>query len=133
MAYSETLAQRIRGVLPPTLDFTEKKMFGGIAFMLNGNMCCGIVKESLMARVGAENHDAALAMADAGLGVAIVPGTVVQHSQYRRLALRPLVDPVVERDVAVVSKRDRELPPAALSLTQMLIDEPADHINPRRS
>lgn len=65
MAYSETLAQRIRGVLPTTLDFTEKKMFGGIAFMLNGNMCCGIVKDSLMARVGAENHESALAMAHA--------------------------------------------------------------------
>lgn len=74
----------------------------------------------------------ALAMAAAGLGVAIVPGTVVQHSQYRQLALRPLVDPVVERDVAVIFKRDRELPPAAVSLTQMLTDGPADPVSPRR-
>ena len=62
MAYSETLAQRIRSVLPAPLNFTEKKMFGGIAFMLNGNMCVGIVKEALMARVGAENHDEALTL-----------------------------------------------------------------------
>ena len=62
MAYSETLAQRIRTVLPTPLDFVEKKMFGGIAFMLNGNMCCGVVKDALLARVGADNHDAALSL-----------------------------------------------------------------------
>lgn len=62
MAYSEALAQRIRSVLPSPLDFTEKKMFGGIAFMLNGNMCCGVVKESLMARVGSEKYDETLAL-----------------------------------------------------------------------
>lgn len=61
MAYSETLAQRIRGVLPAS-DFVEKKMFGGIAFMLNGNMCCGIVQESLMARVGPAQHESILAL-----------------------------------------------------------------------
>lgn len=37
-------------------------MFGGIAFMLNGNMCCGVVKDELMVRVGAEQHAAALAL-----------------------------------------------------------------------
>lgn len=63
MAYNETLAQRIRSTLPPTPEVVEKKMFGGLAFMLNGNMCCGVVKDSLMARVGAENHAAALGTA----------------------------------------------------------------------
>ncbi|MFN8446520.1 MAG: TfoX/Sxy family protein [Caldilineaceae bacterium] len=55
MAYNETLAQRIRSVMPST-DIVEKKMFGGLAFMVNGNMCCGIVKDTLMARVGPEQH-----------------------------------------------------------------------------
>ena len=67
MAYSEALAQRIRTVKPAALNFTERKMFGGIAFMLNGNMCCGVVKDSLMARVGAENHDSALELPHARL------------------------------------------------------------------
>lgn len=63
MAYDENLAQRIRSTLPPTPEVVEKKMFGGLAFMLNGNMCCGVVKDSLMVRVGAENYTAALAAA----------------------------------------------------------------------
>lgn len=36
-------------------DVTEKKMFGGIAFMVSGNMCCGVVNDMLMARVGQVN------------------------------------------------------------------------------
>ncbi|MDO8612139.1 MAG: TfoX/Sxy family protein [Dehalococcoidia bacterium] len=39
----------------------EKRMFGGIAFMLRGNMCCGIVRDDLMVRVGPERHEEALA------------------------------------------------------------------------
>lgn len=62
MAYSDTLARRIRVVLPPAPAVVEKKMFGGLAFMLNGNMCCGVVKDSLLARVGAEQHDAFLSL-----------------------------------------------------------------------
>ena len=61
MAYNETLAQRIRSVMPST-DAVEKKMFGGLAFMVNGNMCCGIVKDTLMARVGPEQHERLLSL-----------------------------------------------------------------------
>jgi TfoX/Sxy family transcriptional regulator of competence genes len=61
MAYSEALAQRIRAVLQDELGVTERKMFGGLAFMLRGNMCCGVVKDELMLRVGAEQYAAALA------------------------------------------------------------------------
>src|SRR5687768_1298176 len=60
MAYDEGLAERIREGLGPREGLTEKKMFGGIAFMLNGNMICGIVKDELMVRVGPDGHDAAL-------------------------------------------------------------------------
>jgi TfoX/Sxy family transcriptional regulator of competence genes len=60
MAYDETLAARIRDVLGGRDEFSEKKMFGGIAFMLQGNMLCGVTQDRLMVRVGAENHDAAL-------------------------------------------------------------------------
>ncbi len=60
MAYSEALAQRIRVTLQDELGVTERKMFGGLCFMLRGNMCCGVLKDELMLRVGAEQHAAAL-------------------------------------------------------------------------
>jgi len=43
MPYSETLAQRIRTVLADQPGTWERKMFGGVAFMVNGNMCCGVI------------------------------------------------------------------------------------------
>jgi TfoX/Sxy family transcriptional regulator of competence genes len=61
VAYDETLALRIRAVLGNQPGISERKMFGGIAFMLNGNMACGIVKDELMVHVGAANHEEALA------------------------------------------------------------------------
>ena len=61
MAYDETLAARIRAVLRDDDRVTERKMFGGIAFMLGGNMACGVIKEDLMVRVGPDAHDEALA------------------------------------------------------------------------
>ena len=60
MAYDELLAERVRAALTGVAGITEKKMFGGIAFMLSGNMCCGIVKDELMVRLGPEGTAAAL-------------------------------------------------------------------------
>ena len=60
MAYSEDLAARIRSALTEHDGLTEKKMFGGLCFMLNGNMCCGIVGDELMLRVGPDGYDNAL-------------------------------------------------------------------------
>lgn len=60
MAYDEGVAQRLREALADRPDVVEKKMFGGIAFMVAGHMCCGIVGEELMARVGPDQYDAAL-------------------------------------------------------------------------
>jgi TfoX N-terminal domain len=60
MAYDERLADRVRGVLAPETGLTERKMFGGLAFMLDGHMCCGIVGEDLMLRLGVDGADAAL-------------------------------------------------------------------------
>lgn len=61
MAYDEKLADRIRRAVGPRADVTEKKMFGGIAFMLKGKMFAGIVKNDLMVRVGPDHYEAALA------------------------------------------------------------------------
>jgi TfoX/Sxy family transcriptional regulator of competence genes len=60
MAYDEKLADRIRNLLGESGEFDERKMFGGIAFMVDGHMCCGIVDRTLMLRVGAEGYEAAL-------------------------------------------------------------------------
>ena len=56
MAYDERLAQRIRNALAGNRAVTERKMFGGIAFLRKGLMFVGILDSSLMARVGKENH-----------------------------------------------------------------------------
>ncbi len=56
MAYDEGLAERIREALADRHDVSEKKMFGGIAFMIRGHMAIGIVKDDLMVRVGPEDH-----------------------------------------------------------------------------
>ena len=61
MAYDETLAQRVREALGPRPNIKERKMFGGLAFMLDGNMCCGVDKSDLMLRVGPVRYEEALA------------------------------------------------------------------------
>lgn len=60
MAYSESLAKRIRQALASTSGVAEKKMFGGLCFLLHGNMFVGIVKDDLMVRVGPESYDESL-------------------------------------------------------------------------
>ena len=61
MAYDEGLAQRIREQLQDRFDVEEKKMFGGLCFMVSDHMCCGIVNDTLMARVGPDNYKQCLA------------------------------------------------------------------------
>src|SRR5262247_3748176 len=61
MAYDERLAQRIRAALQGNRFITEKKMFGGIAFLRKGLMFVGVSDAALMARVGKENHADSLA------------------------------------------------------------------------
>ena len=61
MPYDELLASRIRDELVAHAGLSERKMFGGIAFMLNGNMCCGVVGDELMLRLGEEGASEALA------------------------------------------------------------------------
>lgn len=61
MAYDEGLAERIREILEGRARITEKKMFGGVAFLLGGKMFCGLAKNQLMIRVGPDGYDSALA------------------------------------------------------------------------
>ncbi|GMQ83126.1 MAG: TfoX/Sxy family protein [Rhodothermia bacterium] len=60
MAYDEGLAQRLREVFSDRSDIEEKKMFGGIAFVLAGHMCLGINDTMLMARVGPDRYEEAM-------------------------------------------------------------------------
>jgi TfoX/Sxy family transcriptional regulator of competence genes len=61
MAYDTELAHRIRNVLQDRTGVSEKKMFGGLAFMLDDYMFVGITENRLMVRVGPERHEEALA------------------------------------------------------------------------
>src|SRR5467141_2646729 len=60
MAYDEALASHIRELLRDRRDVTERKMFGGLAFLVTGHMCCGIVGRDLMVRVGRVDYESAL-------------------------------------------------------------------------
>lgn len=60
MAYDENLADRVRAILAPEPRLGERKMFGGLAFMIDGHMCCGIVGSDLMLRLGHDGTEAAL-------------------------------------------------------------------------
>jgi TfoX/Sxy family transcriptional regulator of competence genes len=59
MAYDLKLAERIRSQLG-SIPFVEKKMFGGIGFLLNGNMACGVNKDNLIVRIDPNKQDALL-------------------------------------------------------------------------
>jgi TfoX/Sxy family transcriptional regulator of competence genes len=61
VAYDEDLAQRVRDVLSARADVSERKMFGGIAFMVGGNMACGVLGEDLIVRLDKEESEKALA------------------------------------------------------------------------
>jgi hypothetical protein len=60
MAYDEKLAGRIRAELGPLPGLVEKKMFGGVGFLVQGNMACGVHGDDLIARVGSARYKEAL-------------------------------------------------------------------------
>lgn len=62
MAYDESLALRVRHALALVPDVVEKRMMGGLTFMVNDKMCVGILKDELMCRIDPSRHDEATAM-----------------------------------------------------------------------
>jgi TfoX/Sxy family transcriptional regulator of competence genes len=60
MAYDDAVAHKVRKTLTKYTGITEKKMFGGLTFLLYGNMCCGITGNELMVRVGPQGYEKAL-------------------------------------------------------------------------
>jgi TfoX/Sxy family transcriptional regulator of competence genes len=61
MSYDEGLTQRVREEMSELPGYVEKKMFGGVGFMLHGNMACGVNGEDLIVRVGPERYESVLA------------------------------------------------------------------------
>jgi TfoX/Sxy family transcriptional regulator of competence genes len=64
MAYDEALADRVRDALAPRAEVSERKMFGGIAFMVGGNMAVGVLGDELMVRLDPADAEQALAEPD---------------------------------------------------------------------
>jgi TfoX/Sxy family transcriptional regulator of competence genes len=64
MAYDENLAKRIRAEIGRLPGLMEKKMFGGVGFLVQGNMACGVHGDDLIVRVGPEQYDQSLAQPD---------------------------------------------------------------------
>ena len=62
MPYDEKLAERVRAVFQSEPGYTEKKMFGGICFMVGGKMAVGVTGSDLMVRPGPDNFEHALAL-----------------------------------------------------------------------
>jgi TfoX/Sxy family transcriptional regulator of competence genes len=97
VAYDERLAARVRDILAGDPALSERKMFGGLAFMLDGNMCCGIVDDRLMLRLGADLAEQALERAHVHpmdfTGRAMTGMVYVAPEGLRGKALRPWVEP----------------------------------------
>lgn len=67
MAYNQVLAQRVRDLIAPRIAVVEKKMFGGIAFMVAGTMALGVLGDGLIVRAGLARFEAALELKGADL------------------------------------------------------------------
>ena len=66
MAFDEQLAARVRKLLDGQPDVSERKMFGGVAFLVAGNMCCGVLRDDLIVRLG---RDTAAELLESARGV----------------------------------------------------------------
>lgn len=76
MAYDEALAERVRKLLESNPDVNEKPMFGGVGFLISGNMACGVRDSDLVVRVGADAHKASLA--EQGVGEFDITGRAMK-------------------------------------------------------
>lgn len=60
MAYDQGLAERVQKIIAGKTGWVAKKMFGGVGFMLHGNMACGVIGDSLIVRVGPDAYESSL-------------------------------------------------------------------------
>lgn len=97
MTFDEGLSQRIRDLISDLPGYQERKMFGGIGFLLAGNMACGVNQEDLIIRVGKDNYQDALSKPDVTVfdltGRAMTGWIVVKTPGYQKdVALQEWVD-----------------------------------------
>ena len=107
MAYDEALAERLRDRVRGAAGITEKKMFGGLAFMTHGNMTVGVSGDDLIARISPDDTDAALAQP----GVRIFDLSARPIRGWIMVAGESLDDDVLDRWVAQSSAFVASLPP----------------------
>ena len=104
MAYNESLAQRMRAHLADQSELYERKMFGGLVFMVRGNMCCGIMGDDLMVRVGPAQYAAALAQPHArAMDFTGRPMTGMVRVAADGVASDELLEQWIQRGIAFVS------------------------------
>src|SRR6516164_8663236 len=114
MSYDEKLAARIRAVLAERDDVIEKKMFGGLCFMVNGAMCCGLTKSDFMVRVGPDAYDEALAQPHARpMDFTGRPLKGMVYVEPAGLRTRPALEHWVRRGLAFVSRTQTKRPASA--------------------
>src|ERR671910_486561 len=111
MAYDEQLAARVRTLLADRTDVTERKMFGGLTFMIGGNMCCGVNGDELIVRLDPEREDDALATPHAPDGLHRPPDARLHHGGARGLERRPT------EAMGARSRGPSRIPPAQVEIT----------------
>ena len=101
MAFDEGLGERIRLLVGDDPDVSERKMFGGLVFMVAGNMACGVIRDDLLVRVGRDEYATAVILPFAGpmrMGDRTMGGFVVVDGE--GVAEDDQLDAWVERGVA---------------------------------
>ncbi|MEL7974651.1 TfoX/Sxy family protein [Isoptericola sp. F-RaC21] len=110
MAYDEVLAARVRDAVAERADFVERKMFGGVAFMVNTHMAVGVGDDELMVHVGTDGHAQALTDGahEMRMGERTMRGTVTVGPDVTADddALHAWVDRGVDLALALPPKRD---------------------------
>ena len=103
MAFDEQLAARIRDVLSSRRDVEEKRMFGGLCFMVAGHMCCGLTSTDFMVRVGKEHFGDAIKQPHARpMDFTKRPSTQMVYVSAPGLKTRPALAKWVQRGVDFV-------------------------------
>ena len=138
MAYDEKLAERIRTAAPPDFAISERKMMGGIAFMIDGKIFVGVVADSLLVRVGRDGYEAALARAHVGpmdftgrpmSGFVLVRPAGIKTAR----ALAAWIEPALEYARALPAKPPRKPRARARTRTTRATGTRARSGSPRRS
>jgi TfoX/Sxy family transcriptional regulator of competence genes len=103
MAYDEAMAKRLRAVFASRSDVEERKMFGGLCFLVGGHMCCGLTSEAFMVRVGKEQFDEAIAQPHARpMDFTGRPSTGMVYVDPQGLGTRPALAKWVKRGLDFV-------------------------------